>query len=46
MTKLIRFMKAATEVLTVAGTLLTTAIVVVETYHALRKKIDSSDTSK
>lgn len=43
MMKLIRVMKAATEVLATAGALLAAAIVVVETYQALRKKIDSGE---
>jgi hypothetical protein len=40
MIKLLRAMKAATEVLATAGALLAAAIVVVETYQSLRKKID------
>ena len=42
MWKLLRFMKGATEVLTTAGAVLAAAIVVVETYQALRKKMDAS----
>jgi hypothetical protein len=45
MVKLIRVMKAATEVLATASALLAAAIVVVETYETLRKKIDSGGAS-
>ena len=41
MWKLLRFMKSATEVLATAGAVLAAAIVVVETYQALRKKMDA-----
>ena len=41
MGKLLRFLKGATEVLTTATAVLAAAIVVVETYQTLRKKIDS-----
>ncbi len=40
MMKLLRTMKAATEVLATAGALLAAAIVVVETYQSLQKKIN------
>jgi hypothetical protein len=42
MWKLLRFMRGAAEVLTTAGAVLAAAIVVVETYQALRKKMDSA----
>ena len=42
MGKLLRFMKNATEVLATAGAVLAAAIVVVETYQALRKKLDAA----
>ena len=42
MGKLLRFLKGATEVLSTAGAVLAAAIVVVETYQALRKKVDSA----
>jgi len=41
MWKLIRVMKSATEALATAGAVLAAAITVVETYQALRKKMDS-----
>ena len=43
MGKLLRFLKAATEVLTTAGAVLAAAIVVVETYQTLRKKMDAAE---
>ena len=42
MSKLLKFLKSATEVVTTAGAVLAAAIVVVETYQALRKKIDNA----
>lgn len=42
MWKLLRVLKGATEVLTTAAAVLTAAIVVVETYQALRKKLDAA----
>ena len=42
MGKLLRFLKAATEVITTVGAVLAAAIVVVETYETLRKKIDTA----
>ena len=39
MWKLLRFLRTATEVLATAGAVLAAAIVVVETYQALKKKI-------
>jgi len=39
MWKLLRFLRSATEVLATAGAVLAAAIVVVETYQALKKKI-------
>ena len=42
MWKLLRFLKNATEVLTTAGAVLAAAIVVVETYQTLRKKMDAA----
>jgi len=42
MRNLLRFLKSATEVLTTAGAVLAAAIVVVETYQALRKKMDKA----
>jgi hypothetical protein len=42
MWKLIKVLKGATEVLATAGAVLTAAIVVVETYQTLRKKLDSA----
>ncbi len=41
MGKLLKVLKGATEVLTTAGAVLAAAIVVVETYQTLRKKMDS-----
>ncbi|MGA2983655.1 MAG: hypothetical protein ABSG32_07550 [Terriglobia bacterium] len=42
MGKLLRFLKDATEVLATAGAVLAAAIIVVETYQALRKKMDTA----
>ncbi|MGD0221319.1 MAG: hypothetical protein ABSF71_03210 [Terriglobia bacterium] len=42
MLKLLRVLKGATEVLTTAAAVLAAAIVVVETYQALRKKMDAA----
>jgi len=42
MWKLLRFLKNATEVVTTVGAVLAAAIVVVETYQALRKKMDAA----
>jgi hypothetical protein len=42
MAKLLKFMKSATEVLVTAGAVLAAAIVVVETYQTLRKKMDTA----
>ena len=42
MWKLLKFLKGATEVLTTAGAVLAAAIVVVETYQTLRKKMDAA----
>lgn len=42
MWKLLRFLKTATEVLTTAGAVLAAAIVVVETYQSLRKRMDTA----
>ena len=42
MWKLIKVLKGATEVLATAGAVLAAAIVVVETYQELRKKLDSA----
>jgi hypothetical protein len=42
MGKVLRFLKTATEVVTTAGALLAAAIVAVETYQSLRKKIDET----
>lgn len=42
MWKLLRFLRNASEVLATAGAVLAAAIVVVETYQALRKKIDAA----
>jgi hypothetical protein len=39
MWKLLRFLKSTSEVLTTAAAVLAAAIVVVETYQALRKKV-------
>jgi hypothetical protein len=45
MGKLLRFLKGATEVLATAGAVLGAAIVVVETYQILRKKLDEAKPS-
>jgi hypothetical protein len=42
MWKLLRFLKTATEVLSTAAAVLAAAIVVVETYQALRKKVNAA----
>jgi len=42
MLKLLRFLKNATEVITTVGAVLAAAIVVVETYQTLRKKMDTA----
>ena len=42
MWKVMRFLKSATEVLTTAGAVLAAAIVAVETYQALKKKINTA----
>lgn len=41
MGKLLRFFTVTKEVLTTAGTVLAAAIVVVETYHEIKKKINT-----
>jgi len=40
--KLLKFLRGATEVITTVGAVLAAAIVVVETYETLRKKIDAA----
>lgn len=45
MWKFLKFLRNAREVLTTAGAVLAAAIVVVETYQALRKKIDAAGPS-
>lgn len=45
MSKLLRFLRSANEVLITAGAVLAAAVVVVETYQALRKTIDSDSKS-
>jgi hypothetical protein len=40
MWKLLKYLRTATEVVTTAGALLAAVIVAVETYQALRKKMD------
>ncbi len=42
MWKVLKFLKSATEVVTTAGALLAAAIVAVETYQSLRKKMDET----
>jgi hypothetical protein len=42
MGKLLKFLKNASEVLATAGAVLAAAIVVVETYQVLRKKLDEA----
>jgi hypothetical protein len=42
MWKLLKVLKGATEVLATVAAVLTAAIVVVETYQELRKKLDSA----
>jgi hypothetical protein len=43
MGKLLKFFRVTKEVLTTAGAVLAAAVVVVETYQALKKKIDTAD---
>jgi hypothetical protein len=45
MWKVLKFLKNTTEILTTVGALLAAAIVAVETYQALRKKIDAARSS-
>jgi hypothetical protein len=45
MGRLLKVLKGATEVLTTAGAVLAAAIVVVETYQVLRKRMDSAKNS-
>jgi len=45
MWKVLKFLRATRELLTTAGAVLAAAIVVVETYEALRKKIDAGRSS-
>ena len=45
MWKFLKFLRNTTEVLTTVGAVLAAAIVVVETYQALRKKIDAAGPS-
>jgi hypothetical protein len=45
MSKFLKFLRNTREVLVTAGAVLAAAIVVVETYHALRKKIDAGGSS-
>ncbi len=45
MWKLLKFLRNTKEVLTTAGAVLAAAIVVVETYQALRKKVDEAKNS-
>lgn len=45
MGKLLSFLRGATDVLKTAGAVLAAAIVVVETYQVLRKKLDSTKES-
>lgn len=42
MWKVLKFLKSATEVVTTAGALLAAAVVAVETYQSLRKKMDEA----
>jgi hypothetical protein len=42
MVKFLRFLKNATEIITTVGAVLAAAIVVVETYQTLRKKMDAA----
>jgi len=42
MGKLLKFLRNTTEVITTVGAVLAAAIVAVETYQALRKKIDAA----
>jgi hypothetical protein len=42
MWKLLKFLKNTKEVLTTAGAVLAAAVVAVETYQALKKKIDAA----
>jgi hypothetical protein len=43
MWKVLKFLRTATEVLTVAGALLAAAVVAVETYQTLREKVKSGE---
>lgn len=45
MWKMLRFLKNTKDVLTLAGAVLTAAIVAVETYQELRKKINATRSS-
>jgi hypothetical protein len=45
MWKFVKFLRNTREVLVTAGAVLAAAIVVVETYQALRKKIDTTRSS-
>ena len=45
MWKFLKFLRNTSEVLATAGAVLAAAIVVVETYQALRKKIDAAGSS-
>jgi hypothetical protein len=45
MWKLLRILRDTREILTTAGAVLAAAIVAVETYQALRKKIDAARSS-
>ncbi|MGA2608268.1 MAG: hypothetical protein ABSH01_12525 [Terriglobia bacterium] len=45
MWKFLKFLRNTSEVLATAGAVLAAAIVVVETYQALRKKIDAAGPS-
>ena len=45
MSKVLRFLRDTREVLITAGAVLAAAIVAVETYEALRKKIDAARSS-
>ena len=42
MVKLLKVLRGATEILTTAGAVLAAAIVVVETYQVLRKRLDEA----
>jgi biopolymer transport protein ExbB/TolQ len=45
MSKVLRFLRDTREVLITAGAVLAAAIVAVETYEALRKKVDAARSS-